>query len=112
MDFKIVTERNCSLLTLHSLSSQAEVDPVLQAVEAELEKGSRNFVVDLSHMQYINSVGINFLIQLKRSCAEAKGKMAICHASDKVKELLQILRLGSMFFLTDSKEEALLFLRA
>ena len=98
------------VLCVSDLLSEVDNRQIMQAVESKIDKGFPNFIVDLSEINYMNSVGINFLIKLRRKAQAAGGKLAVVHASGKVKQLLDITKLRPMFFLTDSMQDAVAFI--
>jgi len=107
-----ITDRADSIQLLHVRDLLSEIDnrEIMRAVEAKIDKGFPNFIVDLSAISYMNSVGINFLIKMRRRARESGGKLAVVHASGKIKQLLDITKLRPMFFLTDSMQEAMEFI--
>ena len=95
------------IIRVNDLLSEEAIVELLDAAERQILDGYPNFVVDLSRITYMNSVGINFLIRLKRRAAEYGGQLVVCSASDKVKQLLEITKLRSRFSLTDTLDEAI-----
>ena len=109
--FFILTEDgDVQILRVNDLLNEIAVREIIQAAEHRIAGGFPNFVVDLSDMRFMNSIGINFLIKLKRRSKESGGKIAVVHAPEKVKQLLDITKLRPLFFLTDSLDEAIQYL--
>lgn len=101
---------NIQILRVRDLLSEIDNREIMRAVASKIDKGFPNFIVDLSEIAYMNSVGINFLIKMRRKAKEAGGKLAVVHASGKIKQLLEVTKLRPMFFLTDSMQDAMEFI--
>lgn len=100
------------ILQVNNLLNEVSNEDIMKAVEGRIDEGFTNFVVDLSSIDYMNSVGINFLIKMKHRAKATGGLLAVVHASVKVQQLLDVTKLRPMFFLTDSLDEALQFMAA
>ena len=110
--FQISTENAIPVLIVKDLISETANREIVKAVESKMVEGFPDLVVDLSDIRYMNRVGINFLINIRRRSEGLGGKIAVIHASRKVEQLLDITKLRSMFFLTDSLDDALAFIAA
>lgn len=82
---------------------------LIETVEKALQENNRNIVFDLDKVNYINSAGINVLITALTSVRNKGGELVLSSISDKVKSLLIITKLNSIFNVKDSVEESLLF---
>ncbi|MCB0505595.1 MAG: STAS domain-containing protein [Cyclobacteriaceae bacterium] len=82
---------------------------LIETVEKALQENNRNIVFDLDKVNYINSAGINVLITVLTSVRNRGGELVLSSISDKVKSLLIITKLNSIFNVKDSVEESLLF---
>ena len=107
--YHISNENDVQVLSIRTLVNEIANREIMEAVESRMDRGFLDFVVDLSNIHYMNSVGINFLILIRRRLRENGGRLAVVHASDKVKQLLDITKLRQMFFLSDSLEDAMTF---
>ena len=82
---------------------------LIETVEKALQENNRNIVFYLDKVNYINSAGINVLITVLTSVRNRGGELVLSSISDKVKSLLIITKLNSIFNVKDSVEESLLF---
>lgn len=105
--YSISSHGSIQVLEVNSLLSEYENKQLLKVAQARIEEGFSNFVIDLSKMEYMNSVGLNFLISLKSRSKDSGGTIAVANASEKIKQLLTITKLTDMFYLTDTVEEAI-----
>ena len=95
------------IIRVGDLLSEFVVKEILSATQVKIDKGFSNFAVDLSEMQVMNSVGLNFLILLKKRASGVGGQVAIIKAPPKVLHLLVVTKLKPLFFLSDSIAEAI-----
>lgn len=105
--YAISKHQDILILEIKDLLNEFANKEILQAAKEKVKEGYANFVVDLEGIKYMNSVGINFLIQLKKLAAEAGGKMVVAAASSKVLQLLTITKLTPLLNFADNVEQGL-----
>lgn len=66
------------------------------------------FVIDLGEVDHINSIGLAVLIRAYTSTKKAGAEMILTSLNLKVKEMLSITRIDSLFKIYDTSEEAVL----
>jgi anti-anti-sigma factor len=76
------------------------------------EAGIPNAVVDLSAVPYIDSTGLAFIVELHKSLVSRGGQLFLADANRRVREVLQITRIGEIIPLFDDVEDAEAALRA
>ncbi|MBI2091375.1 MAG: STAS domain-containing protein [Deltaproteobacteria bacterium] len=65
---------------------------------AELfEKGCRKFIVDVSSVSFIDSMGLGAMISLLRKTREKGGDVKLCGINKEIKEIFEITRLNKLF---------------
>jgi len=72
-----------------------------------VDGGHRQFVVDLSQIEWMNSSGLGILINAHSMINQAGGKFKIAAASEKIMNLFTITKLVSKFSLYKTMDEAL-----
>lgn len=80
--------------------------PMLAEIDAAIEKGESKILLNLADLKYLNSSGLNVLINILTRSRKAGGDVAICNVNKKVNELLVITKLNSVFNVSDSIEKA------
>src|ERR1035437_4771439 len=80
---------------------------MLYEVDRFVEKQENRFILNLSDLRYMNSTGLNILINVLTKSRKAGGDVAIFGLSPKVRELLAITKLDHIFNIADSLEEAM-----
>ena len=87
------------------LDPSGSVDPLENAVNALVEKGKTNILMDLRSVSYISSTGIGSIIKAYRSVMRQDGHVKLLNPSQCVKNILSISKLDGMFeIFTDEKE--------
>ncbi|MGO4881870.1 MAG: STAS domain-containing protein [Bryobacteraceae bacterium] len=89
--------------------SDAELVSAENALEAA---GVANAVVDLSAVPYVDSTGLAFVVDLHKTLANRGGQLFLANANQRVREILEITRIGQIIPLFDGVEEAEAALRA
>lgn len=62
-----------------------------------MESGQKQFVIDLSAVQYIDSSGLGVLVAIQKRIMQLKGSIIITGANGLVKELFELTRLNKIF---------------
>jgi anti-sigma B factor antagonist len=96
-----------AVITLYGeLIDRNEAQELTDLVHRLSEEGQNRIVLDLSELKYMNSTGLNVLINVLTRTRKNGGDLVICGVSKKVSELLLITKLNSVFTVTDTAEEA------
>ncbi|HEU4719492.1 MAG TPA: STAS domain-containing protein [Bacteroidia bacterium] len=88
------------------LIDRTQSQDFVSLTESFFEEGKNRFILDLSELRYMNSSGLNLLITLLTRSRKNGGDLILCGISQKVRELLLITKLNSVFTVTDTVEEA------
>ena len=62
-----------------------------------VDEGSNRFVVDMSHLDFVDSMGLGVLISLLRRVRQREGDVKVSGLSDEVKTIFEITRLHRLF---------------
>ncbi len=74
-----------------------EADRFRKAALERMEAKVRDFVLDLSEMEHIDSRGLEALLWLQDQCAENLGQVRLACAQEHVKTILNMTRLAGRF---------------
>lgn len=99
------------VLTVLNLLNEYANQQIILAAQSLIDSGHYRFVVDLSEIQVMNSVGLNFLITLRSRSADHGGNVILCNASPRVKQLLEVTKLHTIFQTAGSVAEGVALLR-
>ncbi len=105
--FALSNQGQVQVLEVRDLISEYANRQILDAAQARIDDGYADFVVDLSQIDYMNSVGLNFLISLRNRSDDKGGQLAVANASSKIIQLLEMTKLRPLFNLTESIDDAL-----
>jgi len=72
----------------------------------DLLSESRQIVLNLADVSYIDSSGLGTLVGLYTSARSVGGEIKLASLTSRVKDVLQITKLGSLFEFYDTAEEA------
>lgn len=107
MNYTFTQDRDVQVLSVKTLLYEYENRRILQEIEDKIASGKNQFVVDLVHLQYVNSVGLSFLIAALTKSRNAGGEVIIVNILEKVSELLTTTKLKSIFTIGNSIEEGI-----
>lgn len=105
--YELSCHNEIQILQLKDLLSEYANKDVLKAAREKVKEGFKKFVVNLDAVQYMNSVGINLLIQLNKLAEGAGGKMVVVNPSPKIMQLLDITKLTPILNVFESLEEGM-----
>jgi len=83
-----------------------DTDELLGAVDKLTFEGTINFIIDLNKLSYINSSGLNALINILTKSRNAGGDTILCSVNDKISKLFLITKLNTLFTIAEHENEA------
>ena len=107
LDYNITEKNAIQILVLSGeLIDKNQAIDLIKKVDELLALGKNKLVIDLSDLKYMNSSGLNVLIQLLTKTRTSGGDSVICNVSKKVNELLIITKLNTLFKVADNQDAA------
>jgi anti-sigma B factor antagonist len=107
-DYQISEENNFQILKLSGeLIDKHQAIDLIRSIDGLLDTDKNKWAIDLSDLKYMNSSGLNVLIQILTKTRNKGGESVIFNVSKKVNELLVITKLNTLFKVSETKEEAL-----
>ncbi|HEY6161863.1 MAG TPA: STAS domain-containing protein [Bacteroidia bacterium] len=88
------------------LIDRSQAKDLIAEVDKCIEGSKCKFVFELEKLKYVNSSGLGILIMLLTRARKNGGEIVICCVNQKVKELLVITKLNTVFTVTKSVESA------
>ena len=73
-----------------NLIDKNQASPLLDEIQDMITKGINSFVISMESFRYLNSNGLNVLVNILTKSRKNGGDTTICCISDKIKELLII----------------------
>ena len=77
-----------------------------QAIEEAVTNKESKLIVDCSQLEYISSAGLGVFMSYIQDFQENSISLVLCHLSEKVRNVFQILGLDELIKIVETKEEA------
>jgi len=71
-----------------------------------IRQGYRRFVIDLGGADWMNSSGLGMLISGLKTIREFQGNLRLARIPEKIRSVLEITKLVTVFSMNDTTEEA------
>ena len=85
----------------------ASTASIPKAVQALLEGGYGNILLNLARVEYIDAAGLGDLVSSQITVNDKDGRIKLLNLGDKLRELMTITKLLAVFEVYDSESEAL-----
>ncbi len=89
-----------------NLVDKAEAVDIGAEVEEKMADGHNRFVIDLSALEYMNSTGLNIILNLMNKSRDKGGEAVVAGATPRIKSLFSVTKLDSVFTMKSSRDEA------
>lgn len=111
---KIQSENNNghAVLTLRGDFTEEEVDRFRKKAVEQMDDKTHDFVLDMTHVPYVDSKGLESLLWLQEQCTEQLGQVRLAACTQNVKTILRITRLSDVITACVDVEEAIKSLKA
>ena len=106
-NFKIKQEsKYCIVYLSGSLLEKNDSIELTDTLNNYLNSHNLFYILDLDRMNYINSTGLNILINILTKVRNRGGDMAVINVPKKIKQVLLITKLNSIFNVSQTIGEA------
>ena len=110
-NYKSSTQQTINLYPLQGkLIDRAQANGLLEEIDAAIEKNENKILLNLADLKYLNSSGLNVIINILTKARKSGGDVAICNVNKKITELLVITKLNSVFNVCDSVDKGIAIL--
>lgn len=96
-----------TILTLRGELTLEEVDPFRKTVVEQMGEKTRDFVLDMSQVQFIDSRGLETLIWLQDQCLERLGQVRLAACRENILTILRITRLDARLEAHENTQDAI-----
>ena len=83
-----------------------ETNSLREKVKGLLGEGKKKLVLDMSKVTLIDSAGLGTLVGVHQSASTRGASLRLCNLGAKIKELLQMTRLITVFDISGNEAEA------
>ena len=110
--YKMDKEADLAILEMEGrLVDKSEAVEVNVEIEEELGNGTSQFIIDVENLDYMNSTGLNIMINLMNRSRNNGGEAVIVGAQPRIKSLFTVTKLHSVFTMKDSRQEAISYFK-
>ncbi len=107
-DFNITKHEQYAIIGLSGeLIEKSQAVSLLEKTEELVAQNFTKLAIDLEQLKYMNSSGLNTLIQLLTKARVGGGEVVLFNMNKKINELILITKLHTLFKVTETKEEAI-----
>lgn len=107
MSFTIKTEGEIVVVEVEGQLIVGNRQELKQKVLDELKRGGRKFLIDFSHVGYIDSSGLGVLVSLSKKIRDQGGELRLANLNDDLKTLFELTKLDTLFQIAETRERAL-----
>jgi len=72
-----------------------------------VDKGSKKIILNIGGVDYIDSSGMATMVEILQKIKSKDGYLALCKVKDKIKDILEMVKLKDLFEMFDTEEEAI-----
>lgn len=106
--FDITKDVNINIVRLSGeLIDKNQANDLISGIDDLIDNKESKIIFDLGELKYINSSGLNILINVLTKARKSGGEVVITNVSKKVNELFLITKLNTVFTVTESLEKAI-----
>ena len=107
MKYTVDKQEKYILVQLNESKLDSTISPQLKSEFVTLNaEGSKNIILDLSQVKYIDSSGLSSILVGNRLCQDSDGVFIVTSVSEHVMKLIKISQLDTVFELLPTVEEA------
>ena len=100
-----------SVLALRGDLNSDQSDQFRRAILERIDANIRDFVIDATSLEFVDSKGLESLLWLQEQVAERLGQIRLACVQDNVKQILDITRLAARFDRHEDVDAAIKSLR-
>ncbi|MCU0496930.1 MAG: STAS domain-containing protein [Anaerolineae bacterium] len=105
-DITISSHEQVTLVQVDGRIDSMNANQLGTALEEQIKNGNIHLVLDLSHVDFMSSAGLRELVNTLKKVKKAAGDMRIAQPSPRVREVLEMAGLDTIFLIFDTQGEA------
>jgi len=107
VEINISRSENVSLIEASGRIDSMTANEFGTALSSEVNEGQVYLVLDLSGVDYMSSAGLREMVNTLKKVKRASGDLRIAQPSDRVREVLEMAGLDTIFNIYNTQEDAL-----
>jgi len=100
-----------SIITIEGDMTTDHIDALRRTVTERMQRGTRDFVLQVEGMTFIDSAGLESLLWMQEAAAEHLGQIRLVAPDENIRKILEITRLQHQFDTHKEVTEAIRSLR-
>lgn len=96
-----------AVINIDGGANEENLAPLRQLINDQLQAETRDFVLDLTRVDFLDSAALELMLWLQEQADERMGQVRLVGPSETVAEILRITRLDKQFDAHDQLEGAL-----
>jgi anti-anti-sigma factor len=106
LEIKSSELKRVQLLEVRGRVDSLSADELREALQASIDKGYNKLVLELNGVEYMSSAGLREMVSALKSVKKSGGDIRLANPSDKVKEVLELAGLHTIFQVYTTTVEA------
>ena|ERR1041385_5977691 len=107
-EYFITRQNNTAVITLKGeLIEKNQANDLIKEADDLSASNCNKWAIDMSELKYMNSNGLNTLIQLLTKARKVGGEAVLYNLNKKIQELILITKLNTLFKVSGTKEDAM-----
>ncbi len=106
VDFQISLVEQVTLIVVSGRIDSMNADELGDTLSDEIERGSRQLVLDLANVSYMSSAGLRELVAAYRKLQEVGGDLRLAQPSSRVQDVLEMSGLDTIFQIYPTQPDA------
>jgi anti-sigma B factor antagonist len=105
-DIQIVPHEQVTLVQVSGRIDSMNANQLGTALSEQIDSGSVHLVLDLAQVDFMSSAGLRELVNALKKVKRAAGDMRLAQPSARVREVLEMAGLDTIFLIFDSQGDA------
>ncbi len=107
VDIKVSGQEKATILEVSGRVDSMNADQLGVALNQQIDSGHVHLVLDLAQVEFMSSAGLRELVSALKRVKRSSGDMRIAQPSYRVREVLEMAGLDTIFLIFESSADAL-----
>jgi anti-anti-sigma factor len=107
VDIQVSGHDQITLVQVHGRIDSMTANQLGEALTREIDGGNIHVVLDLSSVDYMSSAGLREIVTALKKAKRAAGDVRLAQPSDRVREVLEMAGLDTIFRIFSSQSDAI-----
>jgi anti-anti-sigma factor len=109
--YDILANEYAQIIHIYNLSNPLDNQQITTEISELLAQNNRNFIIALDSLNFLNSTGLNLLINALTRVRNLGGELIITGISTQMRQVFVLTKLQNMFLTKPTLEEGLDFFK-